>query len=254
MTDRLTYWDYIKLDVIHDLQSNVQTDNYDEVMFIAVHQHFELWFAQSIRDLTEVIRRLAPPHPDLAGGVALLVRVNRAFACAVQGFEVMKTLSRESFLSFRDALRGTSGLQSAQLTVIELLVGRRADEMYQASIAGPGMDAFLEKYCGENGLLTRVAAERAQEGTLRDAYDRLAADPNVAPALLDAFKRELIQLDDHLAGWRPRHYEMAATVLGPDFTGSAGTVGNHLSCHDNLTTGMRKTHRYFADLVAPSQP
>jgi tryptophan 2,3-dioxygenase len=126
--------------------------------------------------------------------------------------------------------------------------------MYQASIAGPGMDAFLEKYCGENGLLTRVAAERAQEGTLRDAYDRLAADPNVAPALLDAFKRELIQLDDHLAGWRPRHYEMAATVLGPDFTGSAGTVGNHLSCHDNLTTGMRKTHRYFADLVAPSQP
>jgi hypothetical protein len=58
MTDRINYWDYIKLDELHRLQSNIQTDKYDEVMFIAIHQHFELWFFQIIRNLDEVIRRL----------------------------------------------------------------------------------------------------------------------------------------------------------------------------------------------------
>jgi tryptophan 2,3-dioxygenase len=249
MTDRLTYWHYIKLDAIHDLQSNAQTDCFDEPMFIAVHQHFELWFAQVIRNLDETIRRLMGTPPEVASAAALMNRVNREFHLATQGFDVMKTLSREQFMAFRGALGVTSGLQSAHLTVIELLVGRRADEMYHAEIAGPGMVDFQEKYGGENGLLATVARDRATKGTLRVAYDRVAADSNLAGPDFEMLKRQIANFDDQLFSWRKHHYEMAAKVLEKDFTDSSGTVGNEHSCRDNLKIGITHTHRYFEELV-----
>ncbi|MBX7220603.1 MAG: hypothetical protein K1Y36_11705 [Blastocatellia bacterium] len=250
MSSPLTYWDYIKLDVIHDLQTNVQTDHYDEVMFIAIHQHFELWFAQVMRNLDEVIRRLTNDPPDIRAGTALMIRVNCEFALATQGFEVMKTLARESFLAFRGALQGTSGLQSAQLTIIELLTGRREDEMYHEKISGSGMEEFMSKYYGPQGVLPRIARERLHKGTLRSAYDHVTAQPGIAPEDVRALQQQLVHFDEQLAGWRPKHYEAAATVLGRDFTETAGTVGNHQSCHENLTTAMSLTHRYFEDVAA----
>lgn len=248
MTDRLTYWDYIKLDAIHDLQSNAQTDCFDEPMFIAVHQHFELWFAQVIRNLDEVIRRLMEATPAVTSSAFLMERVNREFELATRGFEVMKTLSREQFMAFRGALGVTSGLQSAHLTVIELLVGRRADEMYHAEIAGPGMTDFQEKYGGENGLLATVARDRRTRGTLRFAWDRVASDDSIPNQEVEELKRQIVRFDDQLFSWRKHHYEMAAKVLEKDFTDSSGTVGNQNSCKDNLKIGLAHTHRYFEDL------
>ncbi len=248
MTERLTYWNYIKLDVIHDLQSNAQTDCFDEPMFIAVHQHFELWFAQVIRNLDEVIRRLMDDAPAVTSAAFLMERVNREFELATQGFEVMKTLSREQFTAFRGALGVTSGLQSAHLTVIELLVGRRADEMYHAEIAGPGMVDFQEKYGGENGLLATVARDRRARGTLRAAWDRVASDRSIPNLEVKELKRQIIRFDDQLYSWRKHHFEMAAKVLEKDFTDSTGTVGNQHSCKDNLKIGLANTHRYFEDL------
>ncbi len=246
----LTYWDYVKLDVIHNLQSERQTECYDEVMFIAVHQHFEFWFAQVIRDLRESIRRLNLTPPDLATATALLHRCNVELALATQGFEVMKTLTRESFLAFRGALQHTSGLQSVQLTVIELLVGRTPDTLYHHLIDGPGMRDFLAKYGGPDGLLAQVIRETERTGNLRRAYDRVVGQPPVNPAHLAALQRELVALDRQLAGWRRRHAETAAKVLGRDFGESAGTVGNTRSCRENLEIGKRHTRRYFADLEA----
>lgn len=248
MSDRLTYWDYIKLDEIHHLQSNVQTNHHDEVMFIAVHQHFELWFAQIIRELKETIRLLMAEPPQVAAAAALMERANLEFACANGGFDVMKTLPRESFLAFRDALRTGSGLQSAQLTIIELLVGRHADEMYHDKIKSPGMIDFREEYGGDEGLLAVIARERKDLGTLRTAYDRVAGDARTNADELAKLTEQIVAFDRRLAGWRKLHYDMAATVLGADFTSTEGTIGNKLSCRDNLQTGMHYTHRYFADL------
>ncbi|QUW04462.1 hypothetical protein J8C06_11745 [Chloracidobacterium validum] len=242
----LTYWDYVKLDAIHNLQSERQTECYDEVMFIAVHQHFEFWFAQVIRDLREIIRQLTGAPPEVASAAALLHRCNLEFGLATQGFDVMKTLTRESFLAFRGALQHTSGLQSVQLTVIELLVGREAGELYHHRIDGPGMRDFLARYGGPDGLLSAVLAEVRQTGNLRQAYDRVAAVAQ--PAELAALQRELVTLDRQLADWRRRHAETAAKVLGRDFSESAGTVGNTHSCRDNLEIGKQHTRRYFADL------
>lgn len=249
MTDRINYWDYIKLDELHRLQSNTQTDKYDEVMFIAIHQHFELWFFQIIRNLDEVIRRLQASPPEVVAATALMNRVNQEFICATQGFEVMKTLSRESFLSFRDALRGASGLQSAQLTIIELLTGRHGDEMYHELVSGSGMQDFLAKYRGPDGILTRIAQERLGKGTLRTAYDHVASYPDIKLEELEPLKAEIARFDEQLFGWRKLHYEAAATVLGPEFTSTSGTVGNQHSCSENLKTGMEHTRRYFDDLA-----
>ncbi|MGQ9896514.1 MAG: tryptophan 2,3-dioxygenase family protein [Acidobacteriota bacterium] len=248
----LTYWDYIKLDTLQSLQSERQTDCYDEVMFIAVHQHFEFWFAQVIRDLREIIRRFRLAPPEVTSGTALLHRCNLEFALATQGFEVLKTLTRESFLAFRGALQHTSGLQSVQLTVIELLVGRTAEQLYHHRITGPGMRDFLTKYGGPDGLLAQVLCEVEQTGNLRQNYDRIALA--ASPTQLLALQRELVTFDRQLFDWRRRHAETAARVLGRDFSESAGTVGNTHSCRDNLDIGKRHTQRYFADLDAVIQP
>lgn len=244
----LTYWDYVKLDTIQSLQSERQTDCYDEVMFIAVHQHFEFWFAQVIRDLREIIRRFRLTPPEVTSSTALLHRCNTEFALATQGFEVMKTLTRESFLAFRGALQHTSGLQSVQLTVIELLVGRTAEQLYHHLIAGPGMRDFLAQYGGPDGLLAQTLREVEQTGNLRQNYDRIV--PVTAADQLFALQKELVVLDHQLVDWRRRHAETAARVLGRDFSESAGTVGNTHSCRDNLDIGKRHTQRYFADLDA----
>jgi tryptophan 2,3-dioxygenase len=244
----LTYWDYIKLDTIQALQSEHQTDCYDEIMFIAVHQHFEFWFAQVIRDLREIIRRLRLTPPEIASGTALLHRCNIEFRLATQGFEVLKTLPRESFLAFRAALQHASGLQSVQFTIIELLVGRTAEQLYHHLIRGPGMRDFLDKYGGPDSLLARVLREVERTGNLRQNYDRLASF--TASDQLSALEQELVTLDRQLFDWRRHHAETAAHVLGGDFSKSAGTVGNLHSCRDNLEIGKRHTQRYFADLEA----
>lgn len=208
----LTYWDYIKLDTIQALQSEHQTDCYDEIMFIAVHQHFEFWFAQVIRDLREIIRRLRLTPPEIASGTALLHRCNIEFRLATQGFEVLKTLPRESFLAFRAALQHASGLQSVQFTIIELLVGRTAEQLYHHLIRGPGMRDFLDKYGGPDSLLARVLREVERTGNLRQNYDRLASF--TASDQLSALEQELVTLDRQLFDWRRHHAETAAHVLG----------------------------------------
>jgi len=126
----ITYWDYLKLDRLLNLQKGLETHedniNADEMHFIVVHQVFELWFKQVIRELKLVCKRMSEPKVNestIPFVVQHLNRVNQLIESSIKHFDVMETLTPQDFLQFRSKLGTASGFQSFQLREIELLMG-----------------------------------------------------------------------------------------------------------------------------------
>src|SRR5215470_16611640 len=118
-----TYWDYLKLDKLLELQNGLDEN---ESHFIIVHQIFELWFKLILSELRLV--RDALPGPDspeipIPGVLRRLDRINRTLGAAAQQWEVMETISPQEFLAFRDKLFPASGFQSFRFPEIEILLG-----------------------------------------------------------------------------------------------------------------------------------
>lgn len=125
-----TYWDYLKLDRLLDLQGGIEGDESalmpDELHFIIVHQAFELWFKLSLRELRLARDHLAEPRvPEekIPYVVHHLRRVTTILELAVDQFKVMETLTPQDFLAFRDKLIPASGFQSFQMRELEILLG-----------------------------------------------------------------------------------------------------------------------------------
>jgi tryptophan 2,3-dioxygenase len=126
----MNYWDYIHVEDLLRLQGGVDDDeaklSNDEVLFLVVHQVYELWFKLVLRELTaarDLFDQAPVPDVAMAAAVRSVRRVTTIFRQAVQHFEVMETLTTRDYLGFRDNLLGASGFQSAQLREIELLLG-----------------------------------------------------------------------------------------------------------------------------------
>ncbi len=116
--DYMTYWDYINLDMLLSLQQP-RTSFKDEKIFIIYHQITELYFKLIIWELEQI----AEKNPiDVAFFKARMERVNMYFDQLISSFAVMwKGMEREQFLKFRMSLLPSSGFQSAQYRVIEIL-------------------------------------------------------------------------------------------------------------------------------------
>jgi tryptophan 2,3-dioxygenase len=125
-----TYWDYLKLDRLLDLQGGLEDDESelmpDELHFIVVHQAFELWFKLMVRELRLARDHLAAPlvpEEKIPFVVHHLNRVSSILRLIVEQFGVMETLTPQDFLAFRDKLIPASGFQSFQLRELEILLG-----------------------------------------------------------------------------------------------------------------------------------
>jgi len=125
-----TYWDYLRLDQLLDIQSGLEATpdrvSADELHFIVVHQSFELWFKLVLSEIRLARDQLGQPRVDeetIPWVVQHLRRVNTILRHAVNQFEVMETLTPQGFLDFRDKLSPSSGFQSFQMRELEILVG-----------------------------------------------------------------------------------------------------------------------------------
>lgn len=125
-----TYWDYLKLDRLLDLQTGLGRDDAglmpDELHFIVVHQVYELWFKLVLRELRLARDHLAAPRVEeetVPHVVHHLRRINEILRLGVEQFRVMETLTPQDFLGFRDKLVPASGFQSFQMREMEILLG-----------------------------------------------------------------------------------------------------------------------------------
>jgi len=117
-TDYLSYWDYIELETLLSLQKP-RTDQKDELIFVTYHQITELYFKLIIWELEQI------NQGEIKEGAVFLdkiLRINRYFKQLSDSFSVMtEGLDREQFAKFRMSLMPSSGFQSVQYRLIEIL-------------------------------------------------------------------------------------------------------------------------------------
>jgi tryptophan 2,3-dioxygenase/ribonuclease HI len=208
------YATYLLIDDLLELQRPITPGAHDELLFIVVHQAYELWFKLILHELTAARDELADGRPHVAA--PRLRRVVAVWRLLLSQLEVLETMGPEGFLEFRDPLAPASGFQSRQFREIEWLSGERGTwpgggdppagaSLYEAFAAGLGLPEEREE---------RLAA---LADVYRDHADPLrAAWHDVAELLLDH--------DEAVGRWRHHHALMAAREIGtrPGTGGSPG--------------------------------
>lgn len=224
---RLSYSSYLRLaDLLTQQRPQADPPAHDELLFITVHQVYELWFAQLLFELTAA--RDLMFDGALAEARHLLARAAAIERVLVAQMPVLETMTPQDFLVFRAILAPASGFQSVQFREIEFLSGAK-DAGY--------LDRLHDADPGERERLSR----RLAEPTLWDGFlavldsRSLPIFPNVAlrASLLsiatDRGHREvwdlaeaLVTHDELCAEWRHRHVLMVERQIGT----KAGTGGS----------------------------
>lgn len=189
------YWDYIRVEELLALQSGLAEDEAelanDEVLFITVHQVFELWFKLILRELRflrDFFHQDLVHDQELSRAVASLRRVVTIYRRCVDHFEVVETLQTRNYLSFRDKLSPASGFQSAQMRQIEIVLGLDDAQRVGWEAGESYLEALRAHDGSESPALRRVLAEK-RGVSLKHAVDEwLYRTPidGVGPANKDA--------------------------------------------------------------------
>jgi tryptophan 2,3-dioxygenase len=133
------YGDYLQLDKVLNAQSpesdKIEKEAHDEMLFIIVHQAYELWFKQILHEVGSAMEILDKPSindntPELATVVHRFDRVVSILHLLVNQIDVIETMTPLDFLDFRDLLRPASGFQSMQFQILETKLGLRSENRY----------------------------------------------------------------------------------------------------------------------------
>jgi tryptophan 2,3-dioxygenase len=236
----LTYGSYLQLERLLSAQ-RLESDPaaHDELLFITVHQVYELWFKQLLheasaaRDAMLAVPTAGDDRPgQLWWAQHLLRRMHSIERVLVQQIDVLETMTPQDFLEFRQRLAPASGFQSVQFRELEFLSGAK-DEGYVHRFKGltdrereslhrrldePSLwDAFTELLAAR-GLDT--SSDEALTASLRTvAHDRPTHGD------LWAMAEALILHDELAAAWRARHVVMVERMIGSK-TGTGGSTGS----------------------------
>ncbi|MCL4274336.1 MAG: tryptophan 2,3-dioxygenase [Anaerolineales bacterium] len=136
--DSLYYTDYLELDKILDSQHPKSDLKTDEMLFIIIHQAYELWFKMVIHELDRVREIFSQENiNDNAGEMSIAVhklkRVAKIFEVINQQVDILETMTPMDFLEFRDLLVPSSGFQSLQFRIIEAKLGLKMEQRYKAN-------------------------------------------------------------------------------------------------------------------------
>src|SRR5579862_2293736 len=115
------YSSYLRIDELLDLQHPLTEGAHDEMLFVIIHQAYELWFKLILHELDAAVAELCAGRPQ--GAMAPLNRTVRVDELLLTQLRVLETLTPEGFLEFRDPLKPASGMQSGQFRCIEILGG-----------------------------------------------------------------------------------------------------------------------------------
>ena len=193
------YAAYLLIDDLLELQRPITDGAHDELLFIIVHQAYELWFKLMLHELARVDAELRADRPGAA--LESLKRVVAIDRLLLSQLDVLETMGPEGFLEFRDPLAPASGFQSRQFREIEAATGA----LWGAFCAGAALPASRDE---------RIA-------WLADLY-RDHAEP--VRALRHQVCELLVDHDETVQRWRFHHTLMAAREIGsrPGTGGSRG--------------------------------
>ena len=250
----LTYTSYLALDEILGAQ-RPKSDEHDEILFIVVHQVYELWFKQLIHELRYLQRMLEDGND--ARAFSTFKRLLTILKLVVQQLDVIETITPVQFLSFRERLESSSGFQSGQFRELEAILGRRDPGVltayHEASVDYEKVKAAMERPSVYDSFLKYLSGkgyEVPAEVLDRDVTQPVQESEGVQAALLRAYRDDgepaqvaerLVDFDEGFMEWRYHHVKMVERTIGTRLgTGGYGA--------EYLRTTLHKP--FFPDLWA----
>ena len=246
----LTYISYLKIDELLELQQpESDGPEHDEMLFIVIHQTYELWFKQLLHEAGAL--QAALEAGDTHRSLALLGRMRTIMKTCVAQIDILETMTPLQFNSFRGFLQSSSGFQSAQFREFEAVLGRRdpagagadkstgmgmAEHLIYGSPARSRVEAAMARPALWDSALRYLASRgHAVPNDLlyRDVKLAYQADERVQSVLLDVHRNDpdaaavcerLVDLDEGLQEWRYRHVKMVERTIGRK-SGTGGSAG-----------------------------
>jgi tryptophan 2,3-dioxygenase len=235
----VTYGSYLKLEDLLSLQQpRADGPEHDELLFIVIHQVYELWFKELLHELDRARRLLEDNDPHRAQHT--LKRILTILKVMVAQLDILETMTPLEFLSFRQRLEAASGFQSDQFRQIEFLLGRKSAQAIERFPEGSRAREALARRYQEPTLwdaflryLAREGYEVPRAALTRDVLARIEASPDVQQMLVEIYRRDvknaqlcerLVDLDEGLQEWRYRHVKMVERTIGAK-PGSGGSSG-----------------------------
>lgn len=227
---RLSYGSYLQLQQLLSAQRPLaDPPAHDELLFITIHQVYELWFGLLLHELSDARERMLAGEsytPRLR-----LARCRVVETVLVEQVDVLDTMTPQDFLTFRSQLAPASGFQSVQFREVEFLSGAK-DPSFVERLRGVSgdeharllrrleeptlWDAYLQ-------LLARHGFAVGNVGTRRESLRAISADRDAYGPLWD-LAEALLEHDQAMATWRARHVLMVERQIGTK-SGTGGSSG-----------------------------
>jgi len=234
----ITYSSYLRLDDLLACQQPVSPGpEHDEMLFIVIHQVYELWFKQLLHEVDHLAAAFGTD--DLPAIHATLKRVLTILKVQVAQIDILETMSPVSFLSFRHRLDTASGFQSPQFRELEFLLGCRDARMLRFHEGSPALDRLVRRLSEPSlwdafvAFLDRHGFEMPAALFERDRSQSNPETPEIHPRLLELYRgrpdlaqicERLVDLDEGLQEWRYRHVKMVERTIGTK-KGTGGSAG-----------------------------
>jgi tryptophan 2,3-dioxygenase len=246
MAERVSYAGYLRLDQLLAAQQP-RSGEHDEMLFIVIHQIYELWFKQLLHELARLQAQLEGGETTHA--MRTMRRTLAILKIVVAQLDVLETMTPTQFTRFRDMLGTSSGFESAQFRELEAVLGRRDRMMVAqypegsperdqitAAMSRPSLfDSFLRYLAGQGYDVPAAVRDRdvrapleasdAVQQVLKQVYD----DDTDATAVCEL----LVDLDEGMQEWRYHHIKMVQRTIG----GRRGTGGSTGSSYLQTTLG-----------------
>ncbi|HYY56596.1 MAG TPA: tryptophan 2,3-dioxygenase family protein [Pyrinomonadaceae bacterium] len=238
----LSYNKYLRVADLIGLQECLSDPaHHDELLFITIHQTYELWFKQILHELDASIAQM---NEDRAAAAARsLRRVVEIEKVLVRQIHILETMTPINFLGFRDELNPASGFQSMQFREIEFTSGLRdeetlrsfdqdefARERLSARYHGPTVDAAFYALLRRRGLDAPADdAALGREERLRLYGRRTRAVLEVLTHFEQRYEEfqlseSLLEHDEYFSLWRSHHIKMVERMVGTK-RGTGGSEG-----------------------------
>jgi tryptophan 2,3-dioxygenase len=229
--EQLTYGSYLQLDELLSCQQPL-TDHHDELLFVVIHQVYELWFKQILHEAVLLQQRLE--EGNSAGALHTARRIAKILKTVVGQLDVLETMTPRQFSAFRPELGSSSGFQSYQFREIEAVLGRRD---FSEPTGDEKLDEIMHRRSVFDSLLRYLAAcgwEVPAEVLDRDPREPWRGDDAIQALLIEVYRDEsappaevceaLVDIDEGLQEWRYRHVKMVERIIGAK-VGTGGSAG-----------------------------
>jgi len=233
----VTYGSYLHVDDLLSLQQpRSPGPEHDEMLFIVIHQVYELWFKELLHEFDRVMRLLT--GNDLHRAQHTLKRILTILKVLVAQLDILETMTPLEFLSFRERLAAASGFQSDQFRQIESVLGVKSEKAIARFPEGSRARVALEQRFVQPTLWDAFLHYLAREGYAvppahlhRDVTTPVEPAADIQAILTAVYRADaknadlcerLVDLDEGFQEWRYRHVKMVERTIGA----KAGTGGS----------------------------